>query len=197
MMRGLERLLFVVAVCALAWYGTARIDATREQAALSRELGDAQATARMATGGTGSRPVTLAPRSLVGRIDVPRLKLSAMAREGVDVRTLRGSVGHVPGTALPGATGNAAFAAHRDTFFAALKGIRKGDAVLVTTPDGVHRYAVTGTRIVDPTEVSVLAPTQGSILTLVTCYPFDYIGSAPKRFVVQAALEPAASPGAE
>ncbi len=190
MMRALERQLFVVAVCALAWYGTARIAATREQASLSRELEEAQTAARMPAATTESRPATLAPRALVGRIEVPRLKLSAMAREGVDVRTLRGSVGHVPGTALPGATGNAAFAAHRDTFFAALKGIRKGDAVLVTAPDGVHRYAVTGTQIVDPAEVSVLAPTQGSILTLVTCYPFDYIGSAPKRFVVRAALQP-------
>jgi sortase A len=191
--RALERLLLVVGLGALAWYGTARIDAAREQAALSRELDSARAAAAAADRRTpaekGSAP--LATRSLIGRIEVPRLKLSALAREGVDVRTLRGSVGHVPGTALPGAVGNAAFAGHRDTFFAALKDIRQGDAVLVTTPDGVHRYSVTGTRIVEPTDVSVLSPSRGSTLTLVTCYPFDYIGSAPRRFIVQASLQPA------
>ena len=118
------------------------------------------------------------------------MKLSALAREGVDVRTLRGSVGHVPGTALPGAEGNAAFAAHRDTFFSPLKWIRKGDEVLVTTPDGVHRYAVNRTRVVDPSDVSVLQPSREHTLTLITCYPFDYVGSAPKRFIVQATLQP-------
>ena len=127
---------------------------------------------------------------MIGRIEVPRLNLSALAREGVDVRTLRGSVGHVPGTALPGEPGNAAFAAHRDTFFRPLAGIRKGDTVLVTTPDGVHRYRVYATRIVAPTEISVLRAGHQSQLTLVTCYPFDFVGSAPQRFIVQAELTP-------
>ena len=124
----------------------------------------------------------------IARIDVPRLKLSALAREGVDIRTLRGSVGHVPGTALPGEPGNAAFAAHRDTFFRPLAGIRKGDFVLVTTPDGVHRYRVYATRVVEPTDVTVLRSGQQSQLTLVTCYPFDFVGSAPQRFIVHAEL---------
>ena len=114
------------------------------------------------------------------------MKLSAIAREGVDARTLRGSVGHVPGTALPGDEGNAAFAAHRDTYFAALKDVRMGDEVVITTKDGVHRYTVTQTRVVDPSEVSVLDATGGRTLTLVTCYPFDYVGSAPRRFIVHA-----------
>src|SRR4051812_25418121 len=126
-LRRLERVLLIVGVIALGWYSTVKIAATREQVSLSRELDVARANAT-------SQPAVhaLEPRALIGRIEVPRLKLSAIAREGVDVRTLRGSVGHVPGTALPGDPGNAAFAAHRDTFFGALRDIRKGDEVVLT-----------------------------------------------------------------
>jgi LPXTG-site transpeptidase (sortase) family protein len=193
-LRWLERLLFLVAIAALGWYGIVKLDAAREQAALSSELEIARqaATETAAAGTTPTRQpvriVAVPAQSLIGRIEVPRLNLSAVAREGVDVRTLRSSVGHVPGTALPGAEGNAAFAAHRDTFFRPLEGIRTGDEVVVTTPTGVHRYGVTGTRIVDPSEVSVLDATAGRQLTLVTCYPFNFVGNAPKRFIVQATL---------
>lgn len=187
-MRTLERLLLIVGVLALSWYATAHVVAAREQAALSRELETARAAAAESRP-HDAVPVRLQTRALVGRIEVPRIKLSAVAREGVDVRTLRGSVGHVPGTSLPGDAGNAAFAAHRDTFFSPLKFIRAGDQIVITTPDGVHRYAVTGTRVVDPSDVSVLQPMAGRRLTLITCYPFDYVGSAPKRFIVQAELQ--------
>jgi len=180
-MRWLERLLLVVGIVALGWYAAVKVAATREQAALSNELEVARAAVSPAPETTD-----VAPMALVGRLEVPRLNMSAIAREGVDVRTLRSAVGHVPGTALPGAEGNAAFAAHRDTFFGPLKDVRKGDEVLVTTRDGIHRYIVTSTSIVDPSDVSVLRPTGGKTLTLVTCYPFDYIGSAPSRFIVHA-----------
>jgi LPXTG-site transpeptidase (sortase) family protein len=188
MMRTLERVLFAVGIAALAWYATAHIEAAREQAALSRELDAIRGASSSSSSG---RAATILPaRALVGRIEVPRLHLSALAREGIDVGTLRGSVGHVPGTSLPGLAGNAAFAAHRDTFFGPLQRIRQGDEIVVTTPEGVHRYEVTGTRIVDPSDVSVLEPSRDSRLTLVTCYPFDYVGSAPKRFIVLASLIP-------
>lgn len=197
-LRRLERLLFLVAIVALGWYAIVRVDASREQAALSRDLESARAAARAATqtASTGAltRIVAVPAQSLIGRIEVPRLNLSAVAREGVDVGTLRSSVGHVPGTALPGAEGNAAFAAHRDTFFRPLERVRTGDEVIVTTPTGVHRYAVTGTRIVDPSEVSVLDATGGRQLTLVTCYPFNFVGNAPKRFIVQATLRDSLTP---
>ena len=195
-MRAGERLLFAVGLAALAWFATGQIHAAREQTALSRELEAARAAAAASAVPSTTAPETppvLATRALIGRIEVPRLRLSALAREGVDVRTLRGSAGHVPGTALPGEPGNAAFAAHRDTFFRPLAGIRKDDTVLVTTPDGVHRYRVFATRIVAPSDVSVLRSGQRSQLTLVTCYPFDYVGSAPQRFIVQAELIPPAS----
>lgn len=197
LMRVGERLLLVIGLAALGWFAFGEIHAAREQAALSRELEEAR---RMATvdvepamaDAPPPQPVTLPTRALVGRIEVPRLQLSALAREGVDVRTLRGSVGHVPGTAMPGAPGNAAFAAHRDTFFRPLAGIRKGDTVVVTTPRGVHRYTVVGTKVVEPSEVSVLRSGKRSELTLVTCYPFDFVGSAPQRFIVRAELTRAA-----
>jgi sortase A len=198
-MHAAERLLFAIGLMAFGWFASGQIYAAREQAALSRELEAARRAAAVESADTATvssapapRRTQLSARALVGRIEVPRLKLSALAREGVDVRTLRGSVGHVPGTALPGEPGNAAFAAHRDTFFRPLEGIRKGDTVTVTTRDGVHRYRVYSTRIVSPSDVTVLRSGQQSQLTLVTCYPFDYVGSAPKRFIVQAELTPPA-----
>ena len=187
-MRTLERALLVVGLVALSWYAAAHLLATREQAALSRELEMARTAASEGRVHVVT-PARLETRALVGRIEVPRIKLSAVAREGVDVRTLRGSVGHVPGTSLPGDAGNAAFAAHRDTFFSPLRFIRTGDEIVITTPEGIHRYAVTGTRVVAPSDVSVLEALPGHRLTLITCYPFDYVGSAPKRFIVQAELQ--------
>ena len=183
-LRVMEVVLLVVGVVFISWYVGAGVAASHEQASLSRELdliaGTATATPR-------HRPA-LPLRGLVGRIEVPRLKLSAIAREGADVQTLRRAIGHIPGTAFPGDAGNAAFAAHRDTFFRPLQSIRKGDEVVVTTTSGVYRYSVTGTQVVEPENVSVLDPTPGKTLTLVTCYPFDFVGSAPQRFIVSASL---------
>jgi sortase A len=180
-LRALEGALYAIGVVALSWYLTVHIGAAREQAALAGELERAmQHTSR-----TAVRP---AAGALVGRIEVSRLNLSVFAREGVDTRTLRRSAGHVPGSALPGEPGNAAFAAHRDTFFRPLQGVRKGDEIAVTTAGGEFRYVVSATRIVDPSDVSVLRASTHATLTLVTCYPFEYIGSAPRRFIVTARL---------
>ncbi len=134
-------------------------------------------------------PRTEAPipvRGLIGKIEIPRLKLSAVVREGVDNRTLSRAVGHVPQTALPGRPGNVGIAAHRDTFFRPVRGIRKGDLIRMVTPDGTYEYQVENTRVVLPTNVEVLKATPEPSITLVTCYPFNYIGSAPKRFIVRA-----------
>jgi len=187
-LRAFERVLFAVAAVALTWYGGVHVAAAREQAALAGELERSRATLQPSS--PHAARTALAPRALVGRIEVPRLKLSAMVREGVDTRTLRGSAGHVPGSALPGEPGNAAFAAHRDTFFRPLEGVRKGDQIAVTTPAGEFRYVVSGTRVVDPSDVAVLRSSNDARLTLVTCYPFDYVGSAPQRFIVTAKLVP-------
>ncbi len=123
---------------------------------------------------------------LIGRLEIPRLHVNAMVREGADESTLRRAVGHIPGTALPGAIGNVALAGHRDTFFRELRDIRKNDSIDLKTEDGTYRYEVKSTKIVSPRDVDVLAASGGETLTLVTCYPFYYIGSAPKRFIVRA-----------
>jgi sortase A len=131
---------------------------------------------------------SLAPGSIVGRIELGRLGISAVVREGDDVGTLRRAVGHIPDTALLGERGNAGIAGHRDTFFRALQHVRSGDRIVVTTPAAVFQYVVRDLRVVEPTDISVLDPTPRGTLTLVTCYPFSYIGTAPKRFVVRAEI---------
>jgi sortase A len=125
--------------------------------------------------------------SVLGRVEISRLNLSAIVREGVDDATLSRAVGHLPSTALPGETGNFAIAAHRDTLFRALKDIQKDDQVSFESESGTYTYKVVSTKIVKPSDVSVLGP-QGDakLLTMITCYPFYYVGSAPNRFVVQA-----------
>jgi sortase A len=124
--------------------------------------------------------------SIIGRLSVPRLQLSAMVREGVDANTLRLSVGHIPMTALPGQAGNVGIAGHRDTFFRGLKDLRTNDEIVFSTVKGNFKYEVESLIVVEPDNVAVLAPSYENILTMVTCYPFSYIGSAPKRFIVRA-----------
>ncbi len=124
--------------------------------------------------------------AVIGRLEIPRLKLAVMVREGAGEGTLRRAVGHIPGTALPGNIGNIGLAGHRDTFFRALRNIRKNDTIELQTTAGTYRYVVNSTRIVTPRDVSVLKASGGETLTLVTCYPFYYVGSAPRRFIVHA-----------
>ena len=95
----------------------------------------------------------------------------------------------MPGTALPGVAGNCVIAGHRDTHFRALEGIRKGDEVELETKYGKFRYEVQSLTIVSPTNVSSLHPTKTAVLHLITCYPFQYVGHAPKRMVIEAALQ--------
>ena len=126
------------------------------------------------------------PTALIGRLSVPRLHLSAMVREGIDGNTLQLAVGHIPATALPGQAGNVGVAGHRDTFFRGLKDLRTKDEIQFSTLSGDFKYVVESLIIVEPDNVGVLAPSSENVLTLVTCYPFSYIGAAPKRFVVRA-----------
>jgi sortase A len=124
--------------------------------------------------------------ALVGRLTIPRLHLSAIVREGVGRDTLGFAVGHIPGTAFPGQSGNVAVAGHRDTLFLGLKGIQANDVVKFETLEGSYEYQVKSTEIVKPQDVSVLNPGKYDELTLVTCYPFSYIGPAPDRFIIKA-----------
>jgi LPXTG-site transpeptidase (sortase) family protein len=122
----------------------------------------------------------------VGHLEIARLALRAPIVEGIDEEDLLVGVGHVPGTAYPGEPDNSALAGHRDTHLAALRNIRVGDRIRVETPDGVFFYAVDSSFVVSPERGDLLRPTGRAMLTLVTCYPFHWIGPAPKRFIVRA-----------
>jgi len=124
--------------------------------------------------------------SPLGRIEISSIGLAAMIMEGTDGRTLRHAVGHIPGTPLPGQQGNVALAGHRDTFFRGMRNIHKDDEITLTTLYGYYRYRVDSTQVVEPRDTQVLAATADDFLTLVTCYPFYFVGPAPKRFIVRA-----------
>jgi sortase A len=122
----------------------------------------------------------------IGMLEIPRLGLSSVVLEGDDVAALLFGVGHLSDTPLPWHGGNSAFAAHRDTFFRPLAGIRRNDVIRFSTTDAKYEYVVTEMKVVKATDVDVLDPTRSPTLTLITCFPFDYVGPAPDRFVVRA-----------
>jgi len=143
------------------------------------------------------------PGDPLGRLSIPRIGLSAIVAEGDDENTLRHAVGHIPGSAFPADSvnsnikpgwshrtaeniGNIALAAHRDTFFRPLKRVQPNDLIVLETPRGKYQYKVARIAIVKPERIDLLQPSAKSQLTLVTCFPFRYIGPAPERFVVQA-----------
>lgn len=191
--RTLLRCFFLaVAIACLGTYAYAYLERVLYQAHESRAFDQAQGRAAAVV---ASSP-EIAPRrravrspfptALIGRLSVPRLHLSAMVREGVGRDTLQLAIGHIPATALPGQAGNVGVAGHRDTFFRELKNLRTEDEIEFSTSDGDFKYVVDSLLVVEPDNVAVLAPSSENLLTLVTCYPFSYIGAAPKRFVVRA-----------
>lgn len=128
------------------------------------------------------------PGSLIGLVEVPDLGISAPVLEGADAATLFRGAGHIPETALPGTPGNAAIAAHRDSHFRALEHIARHDRIVFRGPAGDYRYEVDDIRLAAPDDLSVLDDRGRASLTLITCYPFRWVGPAPRRFVVQAHL---------
>ena len=124
---------------------------------------------------------------LIGALEIPRLRMSVLVVDGDDDESLSIAAGHVPGTALPGASGNVVLAGHRDTAFRAIRNIKIGDRVRVDS-GRTYNYIVTSVSIVDPSEIGVLQNDGRAMLTMITCYPFRYIGDAPKRYVVRARL---------
>lgn len=192
--RWLERALLVMAAICLAYYGYVSLEARLYQAFENRELDAILASAP-------PPPATAAPAGIdpippprprpatgaaIGRIEIPRLGVSTIIRAGSDARTLSLAVGHIPGTALPGEIGNIGLAGHRDTFFRRLRDIREDDEISLVTPEGTYSFRVQRTNVVQPRDTWVLNATTEPTLTLVTCYPFTYIGSAPQRFIVRA-----------
>lgn len=156
--------------------------------------GDAAAYQRAARAGlaAGSPVVAIAmpaPRAegdLVGELRLPRLALRVMVVHGESDRILARAVGHLAGTAWPGEAGNVVLAGHRDTFFRPLRHVEIGDIITLATPGGALTYIVESTTVVDPTDLDALASTGGRTLTLITCFPFTYVGPAPARFIVRA-----------
>jgi sortase A len=136
----------------------------------------------------------LAPRlagrdsSLIGKLEIPSIQLSVMLREGVDAASLRKAAGHLPSSALPGDSGNFVLLGHRDTFFRPLRGIAQGDTIRVRSLRQVFTYTVDSIRIESPELSWAVQDTSAPVLTLITCFPFDYVGPAPRRFVVQARM---------
>jgi sortase A len=140
-----------------------------------------------AEGGKATAPVRQTKKGdPIGTIEIPRLGVSSVVLEGEDVSALLLGVGHLSDTPLPWHDGNSVLAAHRDTFFRPLAGIRRNDVIRFSTADAEFEYVVTEMKVVEPTDLAVLDPTPAATLTLITCYPFDYIGPAPNRFIVKA-----------
>jgi sortase A len=183
--------LLAFGVVALGFAASAIIDArvyqSSERKRFERERQDAAVSA---VAGATTRAAVAAPVPTdgvsIGEIQIPRLGLRAMIAQGESAPILRRSVGHLSDTALPGEVGNVVLAGHRDTFFRPLSGVRAGDSITLKTRDGEFEYLVESTSVVAPSAVEVLEPTGGRTLTLITCYPFSYIGAAPNRFIVRA-----------
>lgn len=178
-MRVLSRILFVVGALCMATYGLFAVEAYVHQQQLSSAL-------EKQFGIPDALSPSLSEGDLLGKLEIPRLRLSVMIMEGVADKTLRLGGGHIPGTTYPGAPGNSGFAAHRDTFFRKLRNVRKDDLIQFTTRSQTFAYRVASTAVVSPADAGVLAPTSSETITLVTCFPFSFIGPAPKRFVVHA-----------
>jgi sortase A len=174
-----QRILWILGLVCLAYWTQVNLKAIWSQAEGARALERPGFTAK-----------SLSVGDVVGRLEIPRLNLSTVVFEGADSDVLERGAGHLPDTALPGKRGNTVLAAHRDTFFRPLRGIRIGDRVKFHQSKGDHVYIVKSARVVEPNEVDVLNPTAEPELTLVTCYPFRFIGPAPERFVVRAVLAP-------
>lgn len=196
-MRWIERLLLLIGIVFLGICAYAFLDARFTGLTESRHLEEAIRAHRrthasetdsfssFSATGADPAPPPLSEGELMGLLEIPRLGISAIVLEGVGSRTLLRGIGHIPGTGLPWQRGNVGIAGHRDSFFRPLKDIAKDDVITLTTPEGTYRYRVDWTRIVLPEDREVLDG-EGPALTLVTCYPFYYLGAAPKRFIVHA-----------
>jgi sortase A len=192
--RGLLPLALVLIGCALLLYvGSQYFAMHSEQAALE------QAWARQQTTPAQPNRQAVAEPALT-RITIPKINLDAVVTEGTSGKALRAGPGHLRQSALPGQPGNAVIVAHRDTFFRHVYELQKGDEVQIRRGGQTYKYIVTGKRIVQPTDLSVLKQTDTPQLTLITCYPIYYIGPAPQRLIVFARMAepptPALAPAA-
>lgn len=184
-LRALERALLATAIVCLTYYGWRTYEIRREQTRATADVHQALA-ALPAHGKDITLPSVPAPGAVIGQLDIPRLHLSAPVKAGEDDSVLDFSVGYLPDTPPPWMPGNSALAAHRDRLFRPLQNIHVGDRITLATTHGAFTYRVLKTLIVDPKDVWVLNPIPNVSLTLITCYPFYFVGHAPHRFIVQA-----------
>jgi sortase A len=206
-LRKLERVLLILGVLMLALYVAARIHRTvlskaELQRFKTRQLVSgagpramARTTANPDFSLWSERRIEDYQESLaehfvpaIAILRIPKIHIEVPVLEGTDDLSLNRGVGHVAGTANPGENGNMAIAGHRDGFFRGLKDIGLGDTIGIVTPERTETYIIDRITIVDPSDISVLQPRPRASLTLVTCYPFYFVGSAPKRYIVQASV---------
>jgi sortase A len=182
-------LLMIAGGAALGWCLAIVIDTQNTQRAAREQLESmtSATTSSRATSTPRSR-VIVQPGTPLAELSIPRIGLSAVVLQGSDEHTLRVGAGHIETTPLPGESGNVAIAGHRDSFFRPLRNVQVGDDIWLNTPKAPVHYRVSSFRVVNPSEVSVIDPTADAVLTLVTCYPFYFVGSAPDRFIVRASL---------
>lgn len=185
--RIVEGILIVMGLVCVAWVAAA---AMRSSAHTRRTMALAETWPTPAVRSEASAIETLERGAPVGVLAIPRLEFSQAIAEGDDDGTLGVSIGHLPDTPLPWHRGNSVVAAHRDTQFRALEGIRIGDRLRLQTPHGEFSYVVRDLIITSPDDLSVIKPTDTRSLTLITCYPFRYVGHAPQRFIVVASEVP-------
>ena len=187
----IERSLVVLGTALLAWSGLTRL----EQSYFQRlPIPAAPVVAARLPGENPAERIAAASASAVepgtwlARLEASSVALAATVLEGTDDATLRRGAGHIEGTPFPGAAGNVGIAGHRDTIFRPVRDLKLGDRLVLTTADRVLEYRISETKIVNPAVVYVLDPTGRPMLTLVTCFPFNFIGNAPQRFIVHAEL---------
>ena len=183
-LRWSRNVFLIIGLLALSYVGFALLDARLYQAEQARRFERALKETNLAR--AESPAIAVSEGSPLGRIEISAVGLTVMVLEGTDEGTLRRAVGHIRGTPLPGQRGNVALAGHRDTFFRGLRKIRVNDEITLTTLSGSYRYRADSTKVVKPEETEVLEDYGDDILTLVTCYPFNFVGSAPSRFIVRA-----------
>jgi sortase A len=183
LLRGIEYACWLAGVLAISWVALASCSSVRYQSQQAKRLEDLRQNP--AENGLAR------PGDPFGEISIPRLGLSAIIAEGVDERTLRHAVGHFPESSTPEEAGTVVLAGHRETFFRGLAHVRLHDLVKLETPHGKYRYEVVRTAVVGPQHVELVESSPQSDLTLVTCFPFRYVGPAPQRFIVQAVRVPA------
>jgi sortase A len=179
-------LLLVIGTVAFGYVGFTLLESRLYQTSAKQSLETQIQTIKKSDSLRTKVPVK--PGDVLGRLDIPRLGISVAILQGTSLRTLRLGAGHIEATPLPGESGNSGIAGHRDTFFRELRNVRKTDDIQLQTATGVLHYEVDWVKVVRPDDMSVLAAASDSALTLVTCYPFYFVGPASDRFVVHARL---------